>query len=243
LGALVSASKAGVIPMLRDPVSAARAREQGVQNVRDAADIVFSAKTVDLGILDRLGISEDARRNLVLVNVSGLIARSLDQVGEYEVIINHLRAAGRTVILLPHVSRPLADDAIACAAVYERVGKDHVTLVHGLLAPAEIRGLASAAEIVITGRMHLSIMTLWNSKPAITLTTQGKVEGLMEMFESRALCVEPQAGFSATVVAVINELLSDDNATVERVTRLLPKAKQLANQNFDGLPDLEAATK
>ncbi|MGL4340270.1 MAG: polysaccharide pyruvyl transferase family protein [Rhodoglobus sp.] len=237
LTALRRASQRGVVPLLRDPVSVARARAQGVQQVQEVADIVFSATSVDNSIVDRLGLDLSDERPLVVVNVSGLIGRTMNQLGEYQVIVDQLRALGRRVLIVPHVRSQLADDLVACTAVADHVGRDGVTLVERMLSPAEIRGLTAAAEFVITGRMHLAIMALWNGVPAITLATQGKVEGLMALFDSQELCVEPSAGFGFRVVDTINGLVDGSSATRERIRELLPAVTALSRGNVEGIKE------
>jgi polysaccharide pyruvyl transferase WcaK-like protein len=91
--------------------------------------------------------------------------------------------------------------------VYERLADPSALFVQHILPPAAIRGLTARATIVITGRMHLAIMALYHGVPAITLGTQGKVEGLMQMLDASFLCVEPNAGFGERVTAVALESL------------------------------------
>lgn len=230
--ALVSASTNGVVPMLRDPVSARRAAADGVRNIRETADIVFAAETVDTSSTSFVA---GVTKPIALVNVSGLISRTFSQDEEFELIIGHLRATGHHVILLPHVSRPKGDDLVACQSVYERVGAEDVTFVRELLTPAQIRGLTSVASITITGRMHLAIMTLWSGKPAITLATQGKVEGLMALIGAPELCVVPRAGFGVDVVAAIDATIGADSPARRSIADALPRVKELARRNVEGL--------
>ncbi|KZX22078.1 polysaccharide pyruvyl transferase family protein [Rathayibacter tanaceti] len=186
---LVAASRAGAVPLLRDPLSAERARRNGVARVEEVTDIVFSARTRDPRFRDALDLP--AGVPFALVNASALVAGMVDQVPEYAQIVDRLRAAGVHVVLLPHVSRPVGDDKVAVRAVAERVGTEGVTVVDRVLMPAEIRSLAEDALLTVTGRMHLAIMSLSLGVPAITLATQGKVEGIMRLIGLPQLCVEP----------------------------------------------------
>ena len=68
---------------------------------------------------------------------------------------------------------------------------DELPYVDVQLSPAEVRGLAAGAQVVITGRMHLAIMSMSSGVPAITFSTHGKVSGLMRLFGVDELCVEP----------------------------------------------------
>lgn len=230
--ALVAASRAGVVPLLRDPLSAERARRAGVQRVEEVTDIVFSARARDGAFRESLALP--AGVPFALVNASALVATMVDQVPEYERIVDRLRAAGVHVVLLPHVSRPIGDDKIAVRAVAERVGTEGVTVVDRVLMPAEIRGLAEDALLTVTGRMHLAIMSLSLGVPAITLATQGKVEGIMRLIGLPQLCVEPAPGFADRVLPVIDRILAEPGVRTT-IDNALPEVRRLSAFNTRGL--------
>ncbi|PPI45560.1 polysaccharide pyruvyl transferase family protein [Rathayibacter iranicus] len=230
--ALVAASRAGVVPLLRDPLSAERARRVGVQRVEEVTDIVFSARTRDGAFRDELGLPVGVP--FALVNASALVATMVDQVPEYERIVNRLRSAGVHVVLLPHVSRPIGDDKVAVRAVAERVGTEGLTVVDRVLMPAEIRGLAEDALLTVTGRMHLAIMSLSLGVPAITLATQGKVEGIMRLIGLPQLCVEPTPGFADRVLPVIDRILAEPGVRTT-IDNALPEVRRLSALNTRGL--------
>lgn len=230
--ALVAASRAGVVPLLRDPLSAERARRAGVQRVEEVTDIVFSARARDGAFRESLALP--AGVPFALVNASALVATMVDQVPEYERIVDRLRAAGVHVVLLPHVSRPIGDDKIAVRAVAERVGTEGVTVVDRVLMPAEIRGLAEDALLTVTGRMHLAIMSLSLGVPAITLATQGKVEGIMRLIGLPQLCVEPTPGFADRVLPVIDRILAEPGVRTT-IDNALPEVRRLSAFNTRGL--------
>jgi len=226
--ALRRAGAAGVRLLLRDPASAARVRDAGISGVVETADIVFTDDRRDdeaaAALLDGL------TGEYALVNASGLIARTVDQVPEYEKVIAHLRSLGLTIVLLPHVLRDTADDRAACRAVYEQVGPDGVLLVESALSPSTIRGLTRRASLTVTGRMHLAIMSLAQGTPAITLATQGKVEGLMRLFDWPELCVAPRAGMAAEIIRVADTAVTWPDAE-ELLRRGAQKARELAAAN------------
>lgn len=234
--ALRAASRRGVVLMLRDPVSAERARADGMQHVVGVADTVFSLTTTDDdGVADVLG-DVPAGSPVALVNVSALVGRSLDQTGEYVRVVEHLRASGLAVVLVPHVSRPGADDLDACRRVLEALEPGTVTFVDRVLTPGQIKALCARSDLVLTGRMHLAVMALSAGVPAITLATQGKVEGLMEIFGVRDLCVTPRPGMADVVIALVGRILAADGVLVERVRSGLPRARELSAANFASLP-------
>lgn len=233
--ALARAAGAGVRLLLRDPISAERAREDGLCNVQPVADTVFAAASSSDTVADSLlGSSTDL---VAVLNASGLVGRSIDQVPAYVEIIAALRARGLTVVLLPHVVRSSADDLVACRAIFDAVPADpHVILIDRIVAPAEVRGLCARASLVLTGRMHLAIQALWSGRPAITLSTQGKVEGLMRLFDTAYLCVEPGRDLAARVIPIVDELLSQPDTHVSRIRSALPAVTELARANFSRHP-------
>ena len=187
----------------------------------------------------RAPCSEATDGPLAIVNVSALVGRGLDQTVEYRAVIDHLLDTGYRVVLLPHVSRPNSDDIASCERVYDAVSEgrtdsSRLLLVLHLLPPATIRGLTALADLVVTGRMHLAIMALGNGVPAITLATQGKVEGLMQLIGIPQLCVEPREGMAARVIEVI-EMVRSDASVAARLKDELPRIRTLARRNLDGL--------
>lgn len=236
--ALHRAGAAGADLLLRDPVSASRARAQGVPGVVETADLVFLATTVDPSAADALlgpASVDGPDAPVALVNVSALVGRSLDQSAEYARIIASLRADGYRVVLVPHVSRPSSDDLAACRLVAAAfAGDGDVVLVDRLLTPAEIRGLAARAHLTVTGRMHLAIMSLRAGVPAITLATQGKVEGLMRLVGVPELCVEPGPDLADRVLAVAARVTGDGPAR-RAIRDAPPRLRRLAERNVAGL--------
>jgi colanic acid/amylovoran biosynthesis protein len=226
--ALAGAASSGVRLLVRDPVSLERIRRAAIPAI-GVADVVFAARTVDGSAADLLlaGVGKP----VALVNVSGLLAARGDQTADYVTIVEALRRRGLHVLLLPHVSRSTGDDVPACAAVAGRVGSADVTTVDRLLTPAQIRGLTARASVTVTGRMHLAVMSLMNDVPAVTLATQGKVEGLMQLFGVPDLCVVPGPGFAATVVEVLDRVLPEHSAERAAIHRALPDVIALARRN------------
>lgn len=235
LSALRDAASSGVSLCLRDPVSAARARADGLTGVVDTADIVFAART----------FAADARMRLVpfdgpyaVVNASGLLAREWNQVAELVRVISHLTDRGLSVLLLPHVIRESGDDLRACRAVFDALDESQrgaVALVESLPTPADVRGIAADATVVITGRMHLAINALWSGVPAIVFASQGKVEGLAQLFDQPGLCVEPGHGSSTRILAALDRLLLDGIDVGERSRARIHHVRSLSERNLAGL--------
>ncbi|WP_166805965.1 oligosaccharide flippase family protein [Cryobacterium sp. TMT1-3] len=232
---LARAGRLGTRLQLRDPISSARARANRFSNVVDVADCVFAAQTSSArAATEYLGATPAP---YAVVNASALVGRSFDQTTEYARIVTALLQAGLRVVLLPHVVRSSGDDAAACRAVFDRLpGADGVVLVNRLLTPGEVRGLCAGAEIVLTGRMHLAVQSIFNEVPAVTLSTQGKVAGLMRLFDTQELCVEPGIGLAERMIPVALGVLADRQRYRDRLAERLPEVQRLAARNFAALP-------
>lgn len=232
---LARAGRLGVRLQLRDPISAERARSDGFENVIDVADAVFAARTSSAAAAtEYLGSGPAA---YAVVNASALVGRKFDQTTEYMLIVRALLDAGLLVVLLPHVVRHSGDDAAACRAVSDRFAGDaRVILVNRVLAPAEVRGLCAGADIVLTGRMHLAVQAMFHEIPAVALSTQGKVAGMMRLFDTQELCVEPGVGVAERMIAVAIDVLARRDFYCDRIADHLPEVKRLAALNFDRLP-------
>ena len=237
---LARAGRMGTRLQLRDPISSERARADAFTNVIDVADCVFAAHTSSArAATEYLGATPPP---YAVVNASALVGRGFDQTTEYAGIITALLEAGLRVVLLPHVVRQSGDDAAACQAVFDRLadqsgGADsRVILVNRLLAPAEVRGLCAGADIVLTGRMHLAVQAMYHAVPAVALSTQGKVAGMMRLFGTQELCVEPGARLAERMIPVALAVLGDRERYRDHLAKRLPEVRRLAALNFALLP-------
>ncbi|WP_158251909.1 oligosaccharide flippase family protein [Cryobacterium sp. M15] len=233
---LARAGRMGTRLQLRDPTSSERARTDRFHTVVDVADAVFAARTsCALAKTEYLGATP---ARYAVVNASALVGRSFDQTTEYARIVTALLEAGLQVVLLPHVMRTSGDDMAACRAVFDRLPiTDEVILVNRLLTPAEVRGLCAGAEIVLTGRMHLAVQAMFHEVPAVALSTQGKVAGMMRLFDTQELCIEPGAGLARRMIPVALSVLADRKRYRDRLAARLPEVRRLAALNFSGLPN------
>ncbi|KQM82798.1 polysaccharide pyruvyl transferase family protein [Agromyces sp. Leaf222] len=233
LRAVRDAAASGVEAVLRDPRSAARARADGIEPVVDGADIVFLARSADA---DTASIWADRVRGpLALVNFSGLVPAD-GGLEPYVEVVRTLRDRGHGVLLVPHVSRPGADDLPICLAVAERFEHDaDVVLVDHLLSPSAIRGLTGRARVTVTGRMHLAVMSLMQGVPAVTVATQGKVEGLMDLFGAPRLCVASDR-LATDLARVAGETADDAEELSRRIVSRLADVQALAGRNLARLP-------
>ncbi|MFB2586738.1 polysaccharide pyruvyl transferase family protein [Herbiconiux liukaitaii] len=236
--ALAAAGRAGVKLLVRDPESLGRLEGAAVQGLQESADIVFCADDRDESALEAVRKRLGGERPFVVLNASALVQKRVNQVPDYLQIAKYFEGAGFSIVLVPHVLRASANDLDSCRKVMAAMDEAGVAghLIEEQLSPSQVRGIAAGASVVVTGRMHLAVMALGQGVPAFVLSTQGKVAGLAKMFEQPDLCVEPNLGFSS---AVIDSLVPDPVQEIARrqeaVRRALPRVRELARKNFEGL--------
>lgn len=230
LSAIKKAGAMGVTLCVRDPVSFKRLQQAGVENTKQVADMVFANETTQNdGIEDILDYCQN--KKIAIVNASGLIAKDIDQLSEYSKIIDNLNDKGYSIVLLPHVIRPGANDLPICKALADKYS--NAFLVERLLEPDQVKRLAKEAKIVVTGRMHLSIMSLNQMIPSVVLSTQGKVDGLMQLFQTEDLSVEPVSNFGERVCHLIDQIDAEYNLYLEKIKKNLHIVQSLSLKNFD----------
>jgi polysaccharide pyruvyl transferase WcaK-like protein len=233
--ALQRASRLGAQLYLRDPVSAARARRDGLCNVVETADIVFLGKRISNNAYNRVRSLRKARLRYVVVNISALLFAGESDIHGFVEIVRRILLLNIDVIILPHVSRPGADDKEICRAVARFFHKGNVALIDELLRPSDVCGLVKNAEFVISGRMHLAIMALSFAVPAIVTNSQGKVEGLVKLFNIEELCLQPGRDYFRRMSELINSIADHRQGFAERIERRLPEVIEMANRNFQWL--------
>ncbi|MEX1199540.1 MAG: polysaccharide pyruvyl transferase family protein [Methylophaga sp.] len=229
VSALRAAGEKGVELLVRDAISQKRLNQLGISNTVLSADVVFAnQRQQDQDIEDVLEYCQG--KSVALVNASGLIAKQIDQIEEYKTIINKLKEEQYSIVLLPHVIREGANDLGVCqviAALYP-----DIYFVDRLLEPDQIKRLAKAAKLVVTGRMHLSIMSINAGTPAIVLSTQGKVDGLMAFFSLPELSLAPEPGFGAKVVALIDLIQNNYDKYKSSLAENIEHVRLLSKKNF-----------
>ncbi|WP_344202401.1 polysaccharide pyruvyl transferase family protein [Aeromicrobium alkaliterrae] len=231
--ALTSAARAGARLMAREPVSLDRLTALHL-DVELVTDLVLAASATDADaaqdLLDGLGITGP----YAIVNASGLVGRLTTQAEAYVEAIATLRAHGLEVVLLPHVIRKSGDDLAQLTGIKQRISED-IVLVTEVPPPAVVRSLCGGADLVVSGRMHVGVMSLWAGTPAIILSTQGKVEGLTRVFGVPDLMVSLDHDLRVELPRKVSEALASRDDLARRIADHQTTARQLAHRNFDGL--------
>jgi colanic acid/amylovoran biosynthesis protein len=234
LSACKKASERGASLFLRDPVSFARATEVGLSNTSLVADLVFTDTRVDTGLRQTiLGRIRGQTDRYAIVNVSALAVSTEVLFEPLVEVAQELIAVGYTVVVVPHVSRAGSDDFGPCRRLFDRLKPESAVMLDHLPTPSEVRGLVEDASIVITGRMHLSIMSMGANVPAVTLATQGKVEGLMELYGLPHLCVLPDENYRDKLNYAVWSTINDAEIR-QTIGSRTPHVVHLAGGNFRG---------
>ena len=219
----------------RDPLALRRLEELDVSNLLPVTDMAFSLNTVETppgSVSSWLRETASCQEEFVILNVSGLIANRFDQRKEIELVVSQIHKFGARVLFLPHVLRKGDDDLAICKEMHALLGQPKDFLVEELLAPEQVRYIASRAKLTITGRMHLSILSLGIGTPAIALSTAGKVEGLFELFGLSEFVVDPVPGYGATVVCKLKTLSDGRAQAVQAIEAALPSIRERSLMNF-----------
>lgn len=210
----------------RDPISADRLERAGIHNVVRTADMVFALD------VSRTANSVPSSEPYAIVNVSGLL-RPQSLLVDYLAVVGHLRQRGLAVVLLPHVVRGTDDDLAACREVAAHFATDaRVRVLPSNPEPLESYAYARGAALVFTARMHLAVLSLLSGTPAIAVSTQGKVEGMLRLFDLAHLTIEPRSGFSVSVIDQIDAVM-DDAGLRQRIRARAGDVTAMAHVQFN----------
>lgn len=230
------AQERGVLCRLRDPISYKRFCAYSSKGAVLTADLVFSkdydqqpseeSKKIDI-FLATAGKS-------ALVNISGFIANSEKWLVAMQSAITYLTSEHYKVIILPMVFRIGQSDLDAQNLLRKKLIDKNLYFVETELSPAEVLQIIDKVEIVISGRMHLGILALKKSKPALVISTQGKVQGLMTSINREQWVLENPEDVISRTLKTLEELRDKQNLVnnLEKSIKLL-EARSLSN--FDGL--------
>ncbi len=218
----MAAASREVVLLPRDPMSAKRLRADGAENVVEAADIAFLTKPRSLQHPDlEAWIAAQGSRPIVILNANGLLEATTGQVDLYRSMIEANVTRGISFLVLPHVSRGKPNDIQLAQEIGSRfAGMDELFVIDHLLAPGQVAQLASRAALIVSGRMHLTILGTSVGTPAVTIAYQGKVAGLYDVLgidtwlESGPTAREQLPGMMAHALTRLPELRASVSAAL-----------------------------
>lgn len=195
------------LPQTIGPFKNKKNYDIAVELLRSAKEIYvrddkFGAKFRDLGLkytlspdLSSFMVPEpwqiEIKPKAIGLNVSGLAYSNTFKglEGQFDVypeligrLINHFRAKGCTVYLIPHSynsRKPIADDdMIACRKAYQRLDdKSNVVLIDQDLISPQIKYLISKMTFFIGARMHANFAAIYTKVPVFGMAYSYKFEG------------------------------------------------------------------
>ena len=107
-------------------------------------------------------------------------------------------------------------------------------LLHGMVRPGDFKLLCAKADLTLTGRMHMGIASLGVGTPALFQDYQGKIDGLLGLFDL------PELKFTAEDVLVPErlaakalDLIARKPALSAQINARLPTIRALSARNID----------
>lgn len=174
--------------LARDDFSAQRLRQDGASRVEAAADLAFLTRAdepiEDQRLVQWLQDQRTAGRPLVVVNANPRLEKAFpDQRGQYLRLMRTLVSDGVSCVLLPHDSRGGdASEETYLRTIRDEFGpSEHIHLVERAPMPAQMVAITREAELVVSGRMHLVVLTSVAGRSAVALDYQDKFEGLFRI--------------------------------------------------------------
>lgn len=169
----------------------------GLGNLVAGADYAFSlemdgteaeevAAHVDLGFFetgDVVGVCPS------VVLQKKVDAREGDYVGQMVAFIEHLRASGRKVLLVPHSVRTGTDkthnnDLPLCTEIAARLQPgDDLLFVDRELSSQQLRHLIGRCSLFVASRFHAMVSSLAMAVPTLVIGWSHKYREVLEMFE------------------------------------------------------------
>ncbi|MGI5846287.1 MAG: polysaccharide pyruvyl transferase family protein [Alphaproteobacteria bacterium] len=141
------------------------------------------------------------------------------------------------ILLIPHDFRQEIGDNACLAPLYKYLSKDYsqrICHVSDELSAAQIKGIISLADALLTSRMHLGIGALSQGIPVISFQYQGKFQGLLKHFnlpESLILPL-PQQVHAPSLQLRLMEFLENSDYFRQQIVGRLPEVVNLARLNL-----------
>lgn len=141
------------------------------------------------------------------------------------------------ILFVPHDYRTGNEDTFFMENVIERLEKkfsDRHILINEIITPSQVKTIVSKVDFVLTGRMHLGIAALGVGTPTVFVDYQGKVEGLLTLFDISGVSLDKNyLNSPSTAAKLIYERFNERDALSKKIKSRLPFVHQLSEKNFD----------
>jgi colanic acid/amylovoran biosynthesis protein len=160
-----------------------------------------------------------------------------------ELIERMIKCWGVSVVLVPHVQEPYANDLSACTDVWRLLGfPGEVSVLGADYTASEYKAIISECSMVIAERMHAGIAGLSSgvctSIVAYSVKARGVIADVLgsELAEEGAV-LEARAFVSADAVwKKIDHIWNKRKIVADRITKQLPQIQAMARNAFEMLP-------
>lgn len=198
----------GVKLFPRDSLSHQRLKSHGISNFL-STDLAFHFARELRKV--SLPLSESRGGKTVVMNLSWSAGRHEEQLQAHETIWRELNSHGYKVIWVPTDLEPQVSDLNLINKLPSDILKNSDILTTTDLH--KVLGVLASADFVVTGRMHLAILSWVVGTPAIGLEYQGKFEGMFtDMGTPQLLAKQPSdlmEKVSLTLSQSFRELVSE----------------------------------
>lgn len=228
----------------RDPISRRRMEatlDRPIELVADLAfllrpDLEASGAAEALAWIDR---RRGAGDRVVGLNANYLIDAKHPGFSEkLGPLMARLLAKNVSILLVPHDTRTDRSDRHILEEARATVGagfEDRVRMLEPS-DPGMIKAVLGALDLVVTGRMHVAILTMGAGRPALSFGYQGKFEGLYQLLglAGAGLLLPPSMlveRFDEVGETIARQLDVADELSA-RIAMSLPAVRDLALANF-----------
>lgn len=234
---------------IRDSISLARFNKFSTANARLVADAAFMLQADYSGgaapeVASWVARQHDQGRVTLAFNIHPMLIKNATPSQCAEIIRISAEALKKTatekevsVLLLSHDYRGSDGDDVCLEPIHaalEKILFDHIFYPRLKMSAAQLKGVASYVDGVITGRMHLAIASLGQGVPVAALTYQDKFQGLFAHFQLPSSLLIPfskinDANSLERLIVDFLRQLKELRVTVEG---RLPRVKSLAESNI-----------
>ena len=233
----------------REPHSAARVTEITGRDVEANADLAFllmqrpPGSTDHPRLQDAVRARREAGRQIVAVNLNRQAfahsdAASIDRiVARYEAALQAVaRAADVSFVFIPHDYRGPHSDEILLRRIAGRLGGAlDVLMPQDRLGADGAKWLAGLSDLTVTGRMHLAIASLGAGVPAFVQDYQGKVTGLLSLFDLQEMrFTEDDLAQPDDFARRVCDALCRNKDLRARIAGALPEIRRRSTRNIIG---------